>query len=122
MNARNTKNMDDTLSAAPEQFVRQVIFMKDDDKILAVFPFYHRISDEEYNNVSESFFETLDLDDVPDKNQFCLMYELEFGWGWIYNKMIPSLEVAEKDEYEEFKEILVKTRVINPAFVLNEDK
>ena len=97
----NMKTNDLKLVKPQEEFLRQVLFMKDDDKVLAVFPFYHEISDSEYENVVENFFD--DMENVPPKNEFCLMTESEFGWGWIHNRMIAHLEIAELDEYEDFK-------------------
>ena len=94
----NMKTNDLKLVKPQEEFLRQVLFMKDDDKVLAVFPFYHEISDSEYENVVENFFD--DMENVPPKNEFCLMTESEFGWGWIHNRMIAHLEIAELDEYE----------------------
>ena len=49
------------------------------------------------------------------------MTESEFGWGWIHNRMIAHLEIAELDEYEDFKNKLISTRVIKDIFILNED-
>jgi len=102
-----------------EEFLRQVVFMKDEEKVLAVFPFYHNISDIEYEKVVSNFFN--DSEHIPPRQHFCLMHEAEFGWGWIYNKMICHLELAEKDLYEELKGILITTKVIKPAFILNEE-
>src|SRR5574344_1388089 len=115
----NMKTNDLKLVKPQEEFLRQVLFMKDDDKVLAVFPFYHEISDSEYENVVENFFD--DMENVPPKNEFCLMTESEFGWGWIHKRMIAHLEIAELDEYEDFKNKLISTRVIKDIFILNED-
>lgn len=103
-----------------EEFLRQVLFMKDDDKILAVFPFFHNISDNEYDMVIGNFFSD-DNDDVPPKHEFCLMHEAEFGWGWIHNRMIEHLELAELEEYDEFRNLLVSNKVIKNNFILNEE-
>lgn len=102
-----------------EEFLRQVIFMKDDEKILAVFPFYHNISDSEYEMVVGNFFS--DSDEMPNKHDFCLMHESEFGWGWIHNKMIAHLELAESEDYSDFRKRLVANKVIKDTFVLNEE-
>jgi len=115
-------NMESSYVTKPQdEFVRQVLFLKDDDKILAVFPFYHNISDVEYNVVIENFYEDQVDDDIPSKNEFCLMYEIEFGWGWIHNRMITHLDVAKFEEYEDFRNILVDARIIRKIFVLNEE-
>lgn len=100
-----------------EEFLRQVLFMKDAQKVLAVFPFYHNINDLEYRTVIDHFF---DETDAPPKQEFCLIHESEFGWGWIHNSIIPQLNVAVEGEYEDFKKTLVANRVIKPNFVLNE--
>ena len=101
-----------------EEFLRQLIFLKDDDKVLAVFPFYHEISDAEYYTVIENFYEEAGTD-VPPKNEFCLMNEMEFGWGWIHNRMITYLEPAVEEDYNEFKKILVDSKVVKESFILN---
>lgn len=101
-----------------EEFLRQLIFLKDDEKVLAVFPFYHEISNAEYHAVVENFYEDTGIA-VPPKNEFCLMNEMEFGWGWIHNKMITYLEPAVADDYADFKELLVSTKVVKESFVLN---
>ena len=102
-----------------EEFLRQVLFMRDDDKILAIFPFYHEISDAEYATVVGNFFD--DLSEAPPKNEFCLMHETEFGWGWIHNRMLDHLELAQEDEYHEFKNTLIFNNVIKNTFILNEE-
>jgi len=106
-----------------EEFIRQVLFVKDDDKVLAVFPFYHEISDLEYNSLVESFYETSDEEDpkIPKRHEFCLMNEEEFGWGWIHSKMIQYLDLAEFDEYDTFRNALVDSKVIKSTFILNEE-
>lgn len=101
-----------------EEFLRQLIFLKDDTKVLAVFPFYHEISDAEYHAVVENFYEDTG-EEVPPKNEFCLMNEMEFGWGWIHNKMITYLEPAIEEDYEDFKELLVNTKVVKESYILN---
>lgn len=103
-----------------EEFLRQVVFLKDDEKILAVFPFYHEISDAEYDTLVDTFFEKFE-EEPPPKQQFCLMNEETFGWGWVHNKMITHLEVAETEDYEEFRDKLLKANVIKDSFILNED-
>jgi len=103
-----------------EEFLRQVIFLKDDAKVLAVFPFYHEISDIEYEAVIENFYEETG-EEIPPKNEFCLMNEMEFGWGWIHNKMITYLEPAISEDYIEFMDTLVATKVIKESFLLNVD-
>lgn len=102
-----------------EEFIRNVLFMKDEDKILAVFPFYHEISETEYDMVIENFYES--FDSTPPKTEFCLMNESEFGWGWINKKMITALELATAEEYETFRNTLVGSNVIKENFILNED-
>lgn len=102
-----------------EEFLRQVLFMKDDDKLLAVFPFYHNISDKEYDMVVNNFFSDDELISPP-KSEFCLMHEAEFGWGWIHKGMIEYLELAYEEEYGEFKDILISKKVIKETFILNE--
>lgn len=102
-----------------EAFLRQVLFLKDDDRVLAVFPFYHDISDEEYKVVVENYYE-LDMA-LPPKSSFCLMFESEFGWGWIHSKMVPILDIAEIDDYKELKSDLIVTKILKNDFVLNED-
>ncbi len=118
----HTNNMRTNMKAQTvqpqEEFLRQVLFMKDEEKILAVFPFYHNISDNEYEMVIGNFFQ--DAEVIPPKNEFCLMHEAEFGWGWIHNKMITHLEVAEQDDYMDFKNLLVSNKVIKETFILNE--
>jgi hypothetical protein len=99
-----------------EEFIRQVIFMRDDEKVLAIFPFYHNISDREYEMVVKNFFDQ----DVPLKRAFCLMHEEEFGWGWIHNEMMNHLSIATYDEYEDFQNMLVSSKVIKETFILNE--
>lgn len=103
-----------------EEFLRQVVFLKDDSKILAVFPFYHELSEAEYESVIEHLYEDTDAE-IPPKNEFCLMNEMEFGWGWIHNKMITYLEPAIDEEYSEFRDNLIGTKVIKETFVLNVD-
>ena len=103
-----------------EEFIRQLIFMQDDDKVLAIFPFYHYISDEEYEVVIENFYDDADAT-PPPKNEFCLMNESDFGWGWVHNKMITALTVSTIDEYEDFRDTLIDMKVIKKTFVLNED-
>lgn len=103
-----------------EEFLRQVVFLRDDEKILAVFPFYHEISDEEYNTLVDTFFEKFE-ENPPPKSQFCLMNEESFGWGWVHNKMITHLDVAELDEYEDFRDNLLNASIIKNSFILNED-
>lgn len=116
----NNMKTNDVKTVKPqEEFLRQVLFMKDEDKVLAVFPFYHEISDSEYDMVVENFFE--ESDNIPPKSEFCLMNEVEFGWGWIHNKMISHLEVAELEDYEDFRNKLVSSRVIKDTFILNEE-
>lgn len=102
-----------------EEFLRQVIFLKDEEKVLAVFPFYHDISTAEYNQVIDTFFD--DMDNIPPKNEFCLMNEQDFGWGWIHYKMVTYLEVAEQDDYAVFRDKLVASRIIKPYYILNEN-
>ena len=101
-----------------EEFIRSLIFLKDDSKILAVFPFYHEISEVEYQSVIENFYEETG-EEIPPKNEFCLMNEMEFGWGWIHNKMITYLEPAQEEDYIDFKDLLVSTKVVKESFVLN---
>lgn len=103
-----------------EEFLRQVLFMKDDDKLLAVFPFYHNISDKEYELVVNNFYNDIE-GGAPPKNEFCLMHEAEFGWGWIHNKMIEYLEIAEEEEYSDFRNLLITNKVIKHTFILNEE-
>ena len=121
MHTNNMKpnNMKAHTQKPQDEFLRQVIFMKDEDKVLAVFPFYHNISDNEYEMVVGNFF--TDASKVPPKHEFCLMHETEFGWGWIHNKMITHLEVAEEEDYNEFKNLLVSNKVIKETFILNEE-
>lgn len=114
MESRNMNNF-----KPQEEFIRNVLFMKDDDKILAVFPFYHEISENEYDMVIENFYENFEAS--PPKNEFCLMNESEFGWGWINKKMITHLELATLEEYNDFRKLLVSSNVIKENFILNED-
>lgn len=100
-----------------EEFIRQVIFMKDEDRILAVFPFFHNISEREYEIVVGNFFN----ETPPPKREFCLMHESDFGWGWIHNQMIQRLELAYENDYEDFKNMLISNRVIKDTFILNEE-
>lgn len=102
-----------------EEFIRHVVFMKDDEKVLAVFPFYHNISEKEYQMVVGNFFSN-NTNNTPKKNDFCLIHESDFGWGWIHIKMITHLDVAEKNDYDQFSKILIANRVIKENFVLNE--
>ena len=118
-NNMKSNNMKAHAQQPQDEFLRQVIFMKDEDKVLAVFPFYHNISDNEYEMVVGNFF--TDASKVPPKHEFCLMHETEFGWGWIHNKMITHLEVAEEEDYNEFKNLLVSNKVIKETFILNEE-
>ena len=118
-NNMKSNNMKTQAQQPQDEFLRQVIFMKDEDKVLAVFPFYHNISDNEYEMVVGNFF--TDSSKAPPKSEFCLMHETEFGWGWIHNKMITHLEVAEHGDYAEFKNLLVSNKVIKENFILNED-
>jgi hypothetical protein len=99
-----------------EEFIRQVLFMRDDEKVLAIFPFYHNISDREYSAVVKQFFE-----EPPPKREFCLMHEEDFGWGWIHNTMLNHLTLASFDEYEDFRNMLVSNNVIKETFILNEE-
>jgi len=115
----NENEMKTTISQPQEEFLRQVIFLKDDDKVLAVFPFYHNISDTEYEMVLGNFFGN--VENAPAKHEFCLMHEAEFGWGWIHNGMIPHLQVAELDDYKDFMTLLISSKVIKDTFILNED-
>ena len=110
-----------TIIQPQEEFLRLVLFMKDDKKILAIFPFYHNISDAEYDMLIENFFDDTDNVNMPPKNEFCLMHELEFGWGWIHNKMIYYLELAEINEYLDLKNTLITNKVIKKSFILNEE-
>lgn len=120
MQTNNMRSNMKTHTVQPqEEFLRQVLFMKDDEKILAVFPFYHNISDTEYEMVVGNFFQ--DADVVPPKSEFCLMHESEFGWGWIHNKMITHLEIADQEDYDDFKNLLVSNKVIKETFILNEN-
>jgi len=121
MNMKTNETESSQTRKPQDEFMRHVLFLKDDDKVLAVFPFYHDISDTEYNSVIENFYDELGEDNVPPKNEFCLMNELEFGWGWIHNKMITHLDIADYDEYNELRNILVNTKVIRKSFVLNEE-
>lgn len=100
-----------------EEFIRQVIFMKNEEKVLAIFPFFHDISDKDYLHVINTYFD----EDPPAKREFCLMHESEFGWGWIHNNLIYHLDVASEDEYEEFKFLLISNNVIKDTFILNEE-
>lgn len=118
-NNMKADNMKTQETHPQEEFLRQVLFMKDDEKVLAVFPFYHNISDNEYEMVVGNFFD--EDNDVPPKHEFCLMHESEFGWGWIHNKMIGHLEVAYEDEYEDFRNALISNKVIKDTFILNEE-
>lgn len=102
-----------------ETFLRQVLFMKDDDKIMAMFPFFHSISDKEYMILIDHFFSDSDI--PPVKTDFCLMHEASYGWGWIHNNMIDCLEVAKYQDYKEFKTLLIERRVIREEFILNEE-
>ena len=115
----NLKQRDNYLKPQ-EEFLRQVMFLKDGDKILAVFPFYHEISDSEYTILMDLFFEKFE-EDPPPKHEFCLMYEDSFGWGWIHNKMITHLEVASEEEYKDFRDKLISANIIKKTFILNED-
>lgn len=119
-NSESTNSGNGTSLKPQEEFLRQVIFLKDEEKVLAVFPFYHEISNEEYESVIGNFYEEEDME-IPPKSQFCLMNEVEFGWGWIHNKMIAHLDVAETEDYVDFKHMLVSTKVIKESFILNED-
>ena len=116
MRKENLKSME---KQPHEEFIRQVVFMKDDEKILAVFPFYHNISDHEYEVVVGNFFN--DDNSIPEKRDFCLMYETNFGWGWIHNKIVPYLELANRKEYNDFRNMLVTNKVIKETFILNEE-
>jgi hypothetical protein len=49
------------------------------------------------------------------------MNEETFGWGWVHNKMITHLEVAEEEDYEEFRDKLLASNLIKESFILNED-
>ncbi len=106
-----------------EEFLRQVIFLKDANKVLAVFPFNHDIADDEYDQVVESFLDIDDADDyeIPEKHEFCLMHEEEFGWGWIHGTMVPHLELATKRDYHNLKTDLLNMRIIKEIFILNEE-
>ncbi len=119
MHKQYMKSTIHTATRPQEEFLRQVLFMKDDDKILAVFPFYHDISVIEYNTVIENFF--FDMDVIPQKNEFCLMHESNFGWGWIHNRMFTHLDVASKEDYVDFKNVLLKNKLIKDSFILNEE-
>jgi hypothetical protein len=118
-NNMKSNNMRAHTPQPQEEFLRQVLFMKDEEKVLAVFPFYHNISDNEYEMVVGNFF--TDVSVAPPKHEFCLMHETEFGWGWIHNKMITHLEVAEEQDYADFKNLLVSNKVIKETFILNEE-
>ena len=104
-----------------EEFKRQVIFLADSDKILAIFPFNHDITDQEYDMLLESYYDKTEDDYEPTKNDFCLMFELEFGWGWILKSMITDLEVAEIEDYLITAGSLIGTKIIKNSFILNED-
>lgn len=119
-NMSNSKNINHNHLKPQEEFLRQVIFLRDDDKILAIFPFYHYISDKEYEDLIDAFFEKFE-EDPPPKNEFCLMNEESFGWGWIHNRMITHLDVAVEEEYGEFKDKLLDSHLIKESFILNED-
>ena len=49
------------------------------------------------------------------------MHESEFGWGWIHNHMISHLELADEDDYDDFRDLLISKKVIKDIFILNED-
>lgn len=120
MYTNNMKSNDLKTVKPQEEFLRQVIFMKDDNKVLAVFPFYHEITSSEYDMLISSFYDD-DEDEIPEKHEFCLMNEENFGWGWIHNKMINHLHVANESEYYNFKQDLVASKIIKEIFVLNEE-
>ena len=107
----------DTTVLPQEEFLRQVLFMKDEEKVLAVFPFYHNISEAEYHMVVDNFFADTTYD-IPAKREFCLMHESEFGWGWIHNHMISHLELADEDDYDDFRDLLISKKVIKDIFIL----
>jgi len=98
-----------------EEFLRQVVFMGDGEKVLSIFPFYHLIKDEEYENFIEEY------EYISSKNDLCLMYEIEFGWGWIQGKLLYQLEILPFDEYQPLLEDMISQNIIKPSFVLNED-
>ena len=104
-----------------EEFMRQVLFMKDEDKILAVFPFYHNVSDKEYKVLIDGYTDDTGDDNVPAKHEFCLMHEIDFGWGWIPKSLVGYMSVADYDEYESVRHTLVSSKVIHSNFILNEE-
>jgi len=114
-----TEALDTMTKLRFDDFLRQVVFMKDNEKVLAIFPFDHGIDDVNYQKVIEIFYNG-DAK-IPRKNEFCLMNELSFGFGWIHRDMVANLEIAYRDDYLEFLESLKNMRFINDSHVLNEE-
>ena len=99
-------------------FERQVVFLRDNEKIVAIFPFDHGIDDPNYHKLIDALFSGQDR--VPKKNEFCLMNESSFGFGWIHMDMVSHLEVAFRDDYNDFLEALKGVNYVNETHVLNE--
>lgn len=102
-----------------DDFSRLVVFMRDDEKVLAIFPFDHSIDEQNYRKVIDAFYSGQSR--VPRKNEFCLMNESSFGFGWVHRDMVDNLEVANRDDYNEFLEALKGMKFINETHVLNEE-
>lgn len=102
-----------------DDFARQVVFMRDNDKVLAIFPFDHSIDDPNYQKVIDAFFSG--HNEIPKKHEFCLMHEASFGFGWVHRDMISNLELTQREDYLEIFENLKKMKLINESHVLNEE-
>jgi hypothetical protein len=121
MSKINPENTNTTLSNKDkEEFLRLVIFLKDRDKILAIFPFHHILNDEDFNELIENYGDEIDKENIK-KNDFCLMYEKKFGWGWIYKEFVNLMEPAKKEEYIPMASYLIMGKLINANAILNED-
>jgi len=109
----------ETTITANEYFKRDMIFLKDKELILSVFPFNHDIKDDEFEALLSMY--SLEEIDFLDKSDFCLMYEKEFGWGWILKDTILDLDIPSYNEYKNTADFLLKTQIINKSNILNID-
>jgi len=104
------------------EFARQILFLKDAETVIALFPFHHQLSDSDYqetlNNIED--VESYPEETLPTKHDYCLMFTTDLGWTWVDKRLIYNMDEAEEEEYLEMMNLLLNSNVIKKQFILNE--
>jgi hypothetical protein len=103
-----------------DDFLRFVIFLEDGNKTIAVFPFYHILNDNDFQELINNYDGEIENENITKKD-FCLMYEKEFGWAWIYKEYVNLMKQAEIKNYIDVAGYLVSNKLINSDMILNEN-